>query len=142
MNREIKFRGKKIMCEEPDDWCYGSYLQRTTRYAQKKYYIFEESHKRALHGRQRLRDCYLDFYEVYPETVGQFTGLHDKDGKEIYEGDIFKTSNGFVAVVEWDAENGRFLGFTVDRKIVYVGREPAVEVIGNIHDNPELLKSE
>lgn len=72
----------------------------------------------------------------------QYTGLKDKNGKEIYEGDIFRTSLGFVAVVKWDDDNGRFLGFIAgrERRIMYVGREPAVEVIGNIHENPELLE--
>jgi uncharacterized phage protein (TIGR01671 family) len=72
----------------------------------------------------------------------QSTRLKDKNGCEIYEGDIFKTRNGVVAVVEWDENNGRFLGFTLERerKIVYVGQEPAVEVICNIYENPELLK--
>jgi hypothetical protein len=70
----------------------------------------------------------------------QYTGLNDKRGVEIYDGDIFKDSLGTVAVVEWDEENARFLGFTAERKIVYVGREPAVEVIGNIYETPELLQ--
>ncbi|MDD4239684.1 MAG: YopX family protein, partial [Desulfotomaculaceae bacterium] len=63
------------------------------------------------------------------------------NGKEIYEGDIFRSSLGVVAVVEWERE-GRFLGFTVgsERKIVYINREPAVEVIGTIHENSDLLK--
>lgn len=72
----------------------------------------------------------------------QYTGLKDKTGKEIYEGDIFETPF-WVAVVEWDENNGRFLGFTVskERRIVYVGRQPEpAKIIGNIYENPELLK--
>jgi hypothetical protein len=69
----------------------------------------------------------------------QYTGLLDKNGKEIYEGDIFKSIRGYKAVVEW-VDDGRFLGFTTERSIVYVGQEPAVEIIGNIYENPEVVE--
>ena len=98
----------------------------------------------------RWHEDYDDSFGYTQENSGslanimQFTGLLDKNGKEIYEGDIFKTRSGVVAVVEYDEKNSRFLGWTVERerKIVYVGRGPAVEVIGNIHENPELLEQQ
>lgn len=75
------------------------------------------------------------------DGIMQFTGLKDKNGKEIYEGDIFVNRGLCTAVVEWERE-GRFLGFTIgeERKIMYINREPKVEVIGNIYENPELIE--
>lgn len=79
---------------------------------------------------------FLDKYEVDPATVGQYTGLNDKHGRMIFEGDIFIVSDApkYSYVVEW--EECGFAAFI----------DPAgfsandVEVIGNIHDNPELLE--
>lgn len=81
------------------------------------------------------------YYEVIPETVGQYTGLTDKNIKKIFEGDICKDSLNFVFAVKWDEKNSRFLGYTSKQKLIYVGKEPKVEVIGNIYDNPKLLEA-
>lgn len=72
----------------------------------------------------------------------RYTGLKDKNGKEIYEGDVCDDTRGFRFVVIWDDANARFLGRGIGKQkeyIRYVGQGPAVEVIGNIYENPELL---
>lgn len=84
-------------------------------------------------------------FEVDRETVGQFTGLIDKDGRKIFEGDIIENDlDRFI--VEWDDEFAGF--FLSDADPEYQGHVTLSEVskdgcvIGNIHDNPELLKGE
>ena len=83
------------------------------------------------------------FMEVIPETVGEFTGLHDKHGKEIYEGDILKEEcelEDYFHVVEWGS--GTFVlneNYRGDYSPIYLHYHE-YEVVGNIHDNPELVK--
>lgn len=86
------------------------------------------------------------FYEVDPDTVGECTGLTDKNGKLIFEGDILEhhaQSNIVVnrGVVNWDAKNARWAHqLNTMNPCFYMHNPNAVEIIGNIHDNPELLK--
>lgn len=84
-------------------------------------------------------------YEVIPETIGQFTGVYDKNGKEIYEGDIFELddyTNGVIVYLENSGSYG--FSFKDDEGNLYT--EPfsyydfdEMEILGNEVDNPDLL---
>ena len=89
-------------------------------------------------------------YEIIPETVGQYTGLTDKNGKKIFEGDIVidkysKEKFGFVGVVIYNPTLTQYQIHS-DKQPDYVvnlgSRRDSVKIIGNIHDNPELLEAE
>lgn len=76
-------------------------------------------------------------FEVDPATVGQFTGLMDKNGKRIFEGDIVRdVDTGNIRTVEY--HRNRFVFVSLLRHFFDVIYEEDWEVIGNIHDNPEL----
>lgn len=85
-------------------------------------------------------------YEVDPDTVGECTGLRDKNGKLIFEGDIVHSDDYFTAVVEWDSNHARYVLAIIheaeidDHVNLTRGKAGKLTVIGNIHDNPELLK--
>ena len=120
--REILFRGKRI---DNGEWVYGQLWVNRTGTRETTYIFLDDG----------------DMEEVEVSTVEQYTGLDDKNGVKIFEGDILKDSLGWVCLVKWDDSNGRFLGYHKkprgDTYVCYVGREPAQEIIGNIHDNPE-----
>jgi uncharacterized phage protein (TIGR01671 family) len=124
MNREIKFRGKRI---DNGEWVYGSLVLYP---ALEHPIIICKKHK---HGDQ------VNEVQVKRETVGQYTGLKDKHGKEIYEGDILKVKLNYeeaeMGVVNWCASTGSY------NWVRYYLHEVLheSEIIGNIHENPEPL---
>lgn len=128
--REIKFRGKRL---DNGEWLYG-YLIR-------------------LHGIPYIYPSPANnrwtSYEVDPDTVGQFTGLLDKNGKEIYEGDIIserlkghrKYQDAYQVMFvdyQWCGKNG--YGSCTSLSLFADFHD--IKVIGNIHDNPELLRND
>ena len=133
--REILFSGKRL---DNGEWVEGFYVH---LYDSKGH----ESHR--IYTGYAETDCgdfYPDWFEVDPETARRFTELTDKNGTKIYEGDIVDilTENEEIGVVAY--EDGGFLvnadGFCVDFHSNINGTD--LEVIGNIHDNPELLEEE
>lgn len=95
-----------------------------------------------------LTDC--EIAEVIPETVGQFTGLTDKNDNKIFEGDIVKHYNHKsnmslfdIGLVFWDVNKCRFARTSKSGDSIYEIRRSCMndyEIINNIHDNPELLE--
>lgn len=135
--RTIKFRGKR--CDN-GEWAYGYYARLRNEFKEWHCIMTEEDA-----SENYIKDCngYNMLYTpVNHNTVGQFTGLLDKNGKEIYEGDILKASD--VGLLEVRFVRGVFAflwnGNLDDEFPTGSPTHEWAEVIGNIHDNPELLK--
>ena len=126
--RTIKFRAKNL----DGEWVYGFYVEeerQTLNGFEKKYFIVNDGY---------------DY--VKPDTVGQFTERFDKNGDEIYEGDIVKTNNG-VGIVRYNAKQWFYEVAEVNEPLDNERKPGGIpeedwEVLGNIHDNPELLTNE
>ena len=141
MNREILFRGKRL---DNGEWVTGRLI--TDDRDGKEFivssigYHWEEDNG----STNRCMECFG--FEVDPETVGQYTGLKDRNGVKIFEGDyIYHHWHKDTAYLVWHERYICFVGkpFEGDTSKTYHYQkpdEPDLEVIGNIHDNPELLE--
>lgn len=137
MLREIKFGGKSIYDVE---WLYGSLI----KIEEDRYAIIPDLNDIEIGNS-------IGIYEVDPITIGQFTGLRDKNGIEIYEGDIIRWRRDgklylvkfyagmFYASVE-ELNKGVYGEIPLHVLTVNEEDESKCEVCGNIYDNPELLK--
>jgi uncharacterized phage protein (TIGR01671 family) len=130
--RDIRFRGKRI---DNGEWVYGNYVNDN-----QGHFItlpLETAHR---------------LVRVNPATVGQFTGLHDKNGKEIYEGDVVRHDNGWVSEIifgniGYDNSRCGLTGFGYETlydaefdfiELNYSDSPDDIEVIGNIHEKADM----
>lgn len=138
--REILFRGKHIRSGE---WAYGSFVHRTLFYGDPcdEYYIL------------KIGEFDCDYYiadKVTPDTIGQYTGMTDKNGTKIFEGDIvrYETYEPYHNRSSVGVETVKFISGQFSPRPhcqtceddYYTEEYRNFEVIGNIHDNPELLE--
>ena len=133
--RELKFRGK---CVDTGEWVYGNYFIDLEDFEDGIIWIEHPAIQ------QRYGD-HFKYSHVHSSTVGQYTGLKDKNGKEIFEGDIARVFQPFnvptKAIVEFNDGCFELKGIELtwrDYVKCFVVNH-AIEIIGNIHENPKLL---
>ncbi|EAE5643309.1 hypothetical protein I1C49_001732 [Listeria monocytogenes] len=129
--REIEFRGKRI---DNGEWVYGNLMQ----FEDSATFIFADERK----GASTLTYAHFiinNMHAIDEKTLGQYTGLKDKNGKKIFEGDIcWEEHNECYGVVKF--EEGKFLYVweNIAEDLWEVADD--IEICGNIHENPELLE--
>ena len=127
--REIKFRGKRV---DNGEWVYGDLLTKVNELSKQPAIV-------CFNGSIIPKSI-----KVIPETVGQFTGLCDKNGKEVYEGDVVKLGSiYYLCIIIFDKpECGYAARSTKTGQCYGIGTDVKnrLEVIGNIHENPSLLE--
>jgi uncharacterized phage protein (TIGR01671 family) len=138
--RKIKFRGQKS--DAGKQWVYGWLIQDE---ADGKCYI------------SRYYGVVHEADEVIPETIGQCTGLKDKNDRDIYEGDIIGCLGAGISEVNWSKSDAMFKikwhdkiykqvrsqsqFYTEDGEKIFSNHRLVFEIIGNIYENPELLNN-
>lgn len=132
--REILFRGKRV---NNGEWTEGDLIQsRDKTYIHPKANSFRVSET----GLSKL----IVLREVYPETVGEYTGLTDKKGKKIFEGDIIICDTSMyrhvTGIVKYSENASCYYIEVLNSSNDYLFNCENILIIGNIHDNPELLE--
>lgn len=146
MNREIKFRAKRA---DGSAWVYGDLRQENSgnKVIMTNLKTWEDNGGNV--------DAYGENIIVNPSTIGQYTGLKDKNKEDVYEGDILRSVRfeGIILFVAYDEEEASFMAVQINKNRgtdlesrchitqKWLDEYPKV-VIGNIHDNPELLEED
>lgn len=149
MSKDILYKAKRV---DNGEWVEGYYYESKISGC----FILSPKIKVRKKNGVVIKDSF-EVFEVIPETVGQYTGLTDKNGKKIFEGDIIRavtldTGTECLAVVCFgnfiDENNGdEYIGFYIEfdgikttaAQLAMKECKNRIEVIGNIYDNPELL---
>lgn len=127
--RKIRFRAKSIKDSNRWEWVYGWFTSDFTTQPLSTHLILTDKGV---------------IYNVDPLTLGQYTGLRDKNDKCVFEGDLVKSKYYDLSEVVWHDKYATFCLRTVDDvvKDEYTYSLDEIEVIGNIYENPNLLKEE
>ena len=154
MMREHLYRGipksdsdRHFFADIWKDNCEGSFVYGSLIISNDRYYI-------CVSALCKINCCInngmTSMIEVIPETVGQYTGLTDKNGKKIFEGDILEITSSYYGrkekhlyQIKWHDSTASWCAFGLEfiqRVPLCNNEQPYYKIIGNIHDNPELLK--
>ncbi len=126
MVRDITFRGRYRFT---GDWAHGYYVE-----------LHDGPHMqhRIYTGYADPPDFSPDWVPVDPDTIGQYTGVNDRNGKMIFEGDYIKDEKGTLIRVEYEERLGGFVGYHVETGSIYPCVNDAAmqswSVVGNVHD--------